>query len=396
MVKSKLEVQMTYIKRLLGFLAVVFLISTVIVSCAAAADHATFVGESIPKDRDIVDAGTSFTKTWTFKNDGDVDWVGYKLYLTGTNINPKYSQYYLNYPTYVSIPNTPHGKSVTISVTLQVPSIAFANQESTWNIKNKAAGLVSGGIATLKFTVNPKQGTNIPNLRHDGYSKSTNPLTKINLGGQCTAFAWGRAFERTGKSLPAGDAYTWYGATPTTDKGTIPMEDSVAVWGYSKTYPQGHVAYVEKITGNNILINEGNYFSSYGSRYPITSWGGGYDGKPYSMTRDSIGSHLSPSALSGYIYLINKPLSISPAIGPRGTTFTFTGKGYRPNSQIEWHVKNPKGVELVSTLPASNIDSSGNLRFTYVSKTTDITGKYTVWAVDKSRGTSNVVTETIT
>lgn len=87
-------------------------------------------------------------------------------------------------------------------------------------------------------------------------------------------------------------------------------------------------------------------------------------------------------------------LSISPASGKQGTTFSFTGKGYTPNGKIEWHVKKPDGTEFpVGILTAS---SSGNLKYTYKSNSGSMIGTYNIWAVDQSTGrVSNQVKERI-
>jgi surface antigen len=371
-------------QKLLVSASVVFLISILFVSCAAAADSARFVKDVTIPDRSVVDAGTTFTKTWAFTNTGTVTWTGYTLKLVSPPSDVNF------YPASVSIPTTKPGQQVSISVTLTAPNPAHAAQESTWQIRNSAGVAISGGTATLKVTINPKQGTNIPNLKNSGYLAPTNLYAVSGYGGQCTAFAWGRAYEKTGIKLKFinnnyPNANVWYDQT-TSPKGQIPMPNSIVVWT-SGTY--GHVAYLESLNGNNIILNQANK-NSYKNPL-IYPWGGGYDGAPLTtLTRTSIGSYMA--GLKGYIYLTDVPLSISPASGPRGTTFTFSGKGYTPNGKITWHVKNPNGVDSISTQP---IDSSGNLRVIYPSKSTDIKGVYTVWAVD-NRGTSNEIKETIT
>lgn len=388
--------------KFLGFVALLILMPVTLVSCASATDHAKFVSETLP-DRSVVDAGTSFTKTWTFQNDGTVDWVGYKLNLFSTNIKTGKESNYLIYPKSVIIPTTPKGKSVTISLPLKAPNPAWAAQESTWKIQTNSKLVVSGGTVTLKVTINPTQGSNIPNLRSSAYLSPTNKYAASGFGGQCTAFAWGRAYEKQGIKLTFiknnyPSAYLWYKET-TSPKGQIPMADSVAVWASQTGGTTGqHVAYIESITGNHadntdpIVINEANFNSVQPPQtYP---WGGGYDGKLLNtLTRKSINGHLS-SGIAGYIYLNNKPLSISPSSGSRGTTFTFSGKGFTPNGKLEWHVKDPKGAEYpVDTRWA---DASGNMITSYKSTSSSPTGIYTIWAVDKSRGTSNEVKESLT
>lgn len=87
-------------------------------------------------------------------------------------------------------------------------------------------------------------------------------------------------------------------------------------------------------------------------------------------------------------------LSVSPASGKQGTTFSFTGNGYTPNGKIEWHVRKPDNTEFpVATLTAS---SSGTLSYTYKSNSGSMIGTYIIWAVDKATGRiSNEVKEKI-
>lgn len=72
--------------------------------------------------------------------------------------------------------------------------------------------------------------------------------------GQCTWYAWGRAFEKTGTQLGyRGNANTW-----TSGAVSTPSANSVVVWtgGY-----YGHVAFVEAYDGTNIYISEANRVS---------------------------------------------------------------------------------------------------------------------------------------
>ena len=117
-----------------------------------------------------------------------------------------------------------------------------------------------------------------------------NPFCDTNCG-QCTAFAWGRARDRLGFSTTftinsLRHACRWWLDSCVTNAGVSyepePRENSFVVWAdatdaccrtYSCTEPTGHVAYVEKVEGDYIYINEANI-----SNHEDTDYGGGFDG----------------------------------------------------------------------------------------------------------------------
>lgn len=140
-----------------------------------------------------------------------------------------------------------------------------------------------------------------PNLYSSSYNATKNPFAQSNLYGQCTWYAWGRANEVKGKSLPCrGDAKTWYSVAKNNgySVGSTPKKNSIAVWS-SGTY--GHVAYVEKVSGNNVTITESNWDkTTYNYQYSIESgiyYYSGYKTLTVSQMNSRFGT------LLGYIYL---------------------------------------------------------------------------------------------
>ena len=94
---------------------------------------------------------------------------------------------------------------------------------------------------------------------------SKNPLTNIDLDGQCTWYAWGRFYEVTGIRLDyANNAYRWL-------KDSANDKDVVILYGAKSILPKsiavdtggkyGHVLYVEKVTYNADGSPKGVYFS---------------------------------------------------------------------------------------------------------------------------------------
>ena len=111
---------------------------------------------------------------------------------------------------------------------------------------------------------------------------SENPYYTSGYGGQCTAFAWGRACEKIGTKLkfktasyPSAKYWYLYGPIDSLNlsTGVTVQADSIAVWEGDSTNPYGHVAYVERVEGGTVYFNEANIDTYNGS-----TWGGGYDG----------------------------------------------------------------------------------------------------------------------
>lgn len=86
-----------------------------------------------------------------------------------------------------------------------------------------------------------------------------------NAKGNCTWYAWGRAYELTGtkpKSGLTGNAYTWWnGANGKYSRGSEPKVGAIAVWKSNMPYSGGcgHVAVVEKIENGKVYISESGY-----------------------------------------------------------------------------------------------------------------------------------------
>lgn len=155
-------------------------------------------------------------------------------------------------------------------------------------LKNKQ--LFAGG-----GTIIPAPNPLPPNFNAPPYSAAINPLVQAGYGGQCTAFAWGRTLEVTGKRMDSTrNAKLWWEDTKY-PKGSVAKPLSIAVWS-SPTY--GHVAFVEQVKANgNIVINEANW-----DTFKKTNYGGGYDGAPKELTPAQIRAR-GDAVLLGYIYI---------------------------------------------------------------------------------------------
>lgn len=145
------------------------------------------------------------------------------------------------------------------------------------------------------------QGKSQPNLSNSAYKSPLNKLA-TRFGGQCTWFAWGRAYEVTGRQMPTGDAYKWWYNPPKdllTNKN-VPKNNSIVVWDKCDANLKGHVAFVENVYDNgDIEINEANT----GKYFKKTDFGGGYTGSIQRIKQSELNNRAGMGKLLGYIYL---------------------------------------------------------------------------------------------
>ncbi len=107
----------------------------------STADVAEFVSETYP-DWTNIPAGTSFTKTWTFRNAGTTTWTtGYTLKLT-TYTQPLGQS--TSIPAEISLPKSvAPGETVEIAILLEAPE-ADGTYSYHWQIQTSAGQIVSG------------------------------------------------------------------------------------------------------------------------------------------------------------------------------------------------------------------------------------------------------------
>ena len=126
---------------------------------------------------------------------------------------------------------------------------------------------------------------------------SSNPFYKSGYGlPNCTCYAYGRAWEILGTQpkLPTGNAGAWWWknkSSGTYSYGNTPKLGAIACWDkYDQN--KGHVAVVEKIDGNNVVLSE----SHYGTNHNGTL----FDNK--TMKADG-SNYLTSYRFLGYIYI---------------------------------------------------------------------------------------------
>ena len=99
------------------------------------------------------------------------------------------------------------------------------------------------------------------NLSSAAYQPASSGGSNVFSEGQCTWYAWGRAYEK-GMSFYWGNGYfgnacDWYKNAKVAGYHceATPRSNSIAVWE-----AENHVAFVESVDGNIIYISEGNHY----------------------------------------------------------------------------------------------------------------------------------------
>ena len=149
-------------------------------------------------------------------------------------------------------------------------------------------------------------------------SAASNPYPKMQTIDavttvSCTYFAWQQVYEKLGIELPRwGNAVNWYERAKKANfqVGSEARANSIAVWQNSNSI-YGHVAYVLRVNGNNMVINEGgitilkhNSGTNDIEKIPYNG-----DGIYYNNIVPSIGSRSKTSSLIGFIYLTNEEIT---------------------------------------------------------------------------------------
>lgn len=284
---------------------------------------AAFVSKSVT-DHSVFAPGAAFTQTFKFKNTGTSTWTGYNLvFVSGSDK--------LGVAASVAVPTAAPGATVTVNVPLQAVWTSGgspgAAQLGYWQIRSGSTVIPISGLAFnnpvakdrvwTAITIDSPTGPGYPRLNSTGYANSVNPYFNIGNGGECTSFAWGRAYELWNIQLNVSSSagQKWIDALKgsyTVDK--TPSANSIAVWS-------GHVAYVERVTGSGdsatLYLTEAN-FLSFGKYADLNDpqntqdpnatkpwWGGGleYGGSTKSITASEMNSRIKGQTFLGYIHL---------------------------------------------------------------------------------------------
>ncbi|MBR0481469.1 MAG: CHAP domain-containing protein [Firmicutes bacterium] len=161
-------------------------------------------------------------------------------------------------------------------------------------------------------------------LDSEGYGPDVNPFAAVGYRGECTWYAWGRAYEKTGQRVPClGNAKKWLDQSGSFGWDTTPSADSIAVWTDGE---YGHVAYVEKVEGNLLYITHGNIRSheyTEGTFNLSTS---------YYIDWTGLGEWYLTYKPAGYIHLVEIPEGI-PVVTHTGDKLRY-GRDYTADGNV--------------------------------------------------------------
>lgn len=173
------------------------------------------------------------------------------------------------------------------------------------------------------------------------YNSNYNVFQKYGYGlPNCTAYAYGRAYEILGKEpkLSWNGAGQWYGYNKSNGYykyGSTPKVGAIACWCYSGG---GHVAVVEKIdsSGNMTLSN--------------SEWGGRTFYLTTAKTTDSNPGGNSWWTFQGYIYLIDSATTPTVSYKP-GKYLTEATLNLRSGAGLNYSVLKTVATNLTLTIP---------------------------------------------
>lgn len=210
-----------------------------------------------------------------------------------------------------------------------------------------------------------------PDPKSSAYTSNTNIFTKYGYKGQCTWFTYGRTIEKLGISLPCefyGNAVDWWYADVKDNVyayGSEPKPNSIAVWGGGKL-GYGHVAFVEKVEGNTVYFNEGNFTIR-----------GAYDGKLKSLSKEEIKDR-GNLHLKGYIYL-NEKNSLPESNKNTNTTNSNVSPSGSSESSIKSGVVNLSSKDSTLNIRSNNNSSSNIIGLLKNGDSVSIVGTYGDW-----------------
>ncbi len=146
--------------------------------------------------------------------------------------------------------------------------------------------------------------TTAPAANNSYYYSSANPFYSAGFTGNCTWYAWGRAYEilGTSPSLSRHDASTWYSYNASYgyyNYGTEPKVGAIAC--YFKN-GNNHVAVVEEITDGVAYVSEFNQGGDHSFHYRIyNAWNAPPDGYIYLVNDTPVTPPAAPDITKDYL-----------------------------------------------------------------------------------------------
>ncbi|GAA0739549.1 SH3 domain-containing protein [Clostridium oceanicum] len=203
--------------------------------------------------------------------------------------------------------------------------------------------LSSGILGMNALAASPVMASGIiPNMNSSAYN-SDNIFTQCGFKGQCTWFTYGRVIEKLGTHLPSqfyGNAVDWWYSNARSkvySYGSEPRANSVIVWsGGPKGY--GHVGFVEKVVGDTVYFNEGNFSNR-----------GHYEGRVKTLSKEAI-KNRGNIFLKGYIY-----------VGGSGNSSSSNNNSSNNSNNNTVTIKRTAKIHLSSNSSSLNVRSNPSL-----------------------------------
>ncbi len=240
---------------------------------------------------------------------------------------------------------------------------------------------------------------NAATCTHEDYCTTKNPLYKSGYGGQCTAYAWGRAYGKMGISIQFTQNWdrhgkNWYRLVKSLPRGRQVQDNSIAVFAGDSSNKNGHVAYVEYVKNGKVYFTEANVstYSKYNGNY-----GGGYDGYIKSKTISQFENRgKGVGKIVGYIYLSGNsslsslkvycPSSVSENSSSAGncsaTAYYFNGTNKDVTGSVSWGDNSRALYVKNGRLTTYSVSSDVNV--TVTASYGNRQGSATVWIKDGS------------
>ena len=240
---------------------------------------------------------------------------------------------------------------------------------------------LSISASALTFTMRDS----MPSTDNEFYYSDKNPFYPAGYGlPNCTAYAYGRIYEITGKkpNLSTGNAEDWYGYNMSNgfySYGQTPRLGAIACWSYNGG--GGHVAVVEYIntsTGEMTLSNSA-WSARYGSCAPFYL--------TYANVNDSNPGGSPWWNFQGYIYAVDSAeVVVNPGSGGNGGSGNnpvVIGGGDDNTDSPSVGNNYEKGVYQVSVDDYLTMRTGAGTRYSFVTKVPD-GAKLQVTAVKKN------------
>ncbi len=196
-----------------------------------------------------------------------------------------------------------------------------------------------------------------PTSSNEYYYSSKNPFYSAGYSGQCTWYAYGRAYEILGKkpSLCLNDAKDWYNYNKNNGYykyGQTPKVGAIVCWANGT---HGHVGVVEKVVSNtDVYVSEANVDGGNWRyrHYNPKTWNSGFQGYIYLLENASSTSEHTTHTYSGSYFEGTHPHRVYQKCSCGKTKYTGATRAYQNCStcmKLNWGYVQPIKAYTINT-----------------------------------------------